>query len=152
MLTTKKWQSFLRPSKASRLTANSRQVGCSERDQHPHASRKPAEPTDVSIARAVNKYTAYFCTAVMTGLAANISYTYRVGNSASGTWSQPFTFVNEPQASGKPLVFAVYADFGFKNDESLPSLIKDAAAGGFDFVIHAGEYPLQHRSIILCIP
>jgi alkaline phosphatase D len=62
---------------------------------------------------------------------------YKVGSDSTG-WSQPFTFTNEPNA--RPLVFGVYADFGFSNDESLPALMKDAAAGGFDYVIHAGDW------------
>lgn len=58
----------------------------------------------------LNKYTAYFCTALMTGLDANTSYTYQLGSDTSA-WTAPIAFVNEPSA--RPLIFAVYADFGY---------------------------------------
>ena len=69
----------------------------------------------------------------MTGLAANTEYDYSVGSDAGRV---AFSFTNEPAA--RPPIFAVYADFGYKNDESLKALIADAEAGGFDAVIHAG--------------
>jgi hypothetical protein len=34
--------------------------------------------------------------------------------------------------------YALYADFGLLNDDSMPALVADSAAGGFDYVIHAG--------------
>lgn len=71
----------------------------------------------------------------MTGLVKDTAYTYSVGNSAG---SVSFTFTNEPTARSP--IFAVYADFGLNNEESLKSLYDDAKAGNFDAVIHAGDY------------
>lgn len=34
----------------------------------------------------------------------------------------------------------MYADFGLKNDVSLKTLIADSEAGGFDYVVHAGDF------------
>jgi hypothetical protein len=85
----------------------------------------------------LNTYSAFFCTGLLTGLQANTAYTYAVGSPSSG-WSSPFSITNQP-ADRSP-VFAVYADFGFGNDESLAALIKDSDAGGFDYVIHAGDH------------
>ena len=85
------------------------------------------------VSQTLNTYKAYWCTGLMTGLEKDTQYTYSVGG-PSGNVS--FTFTNEPTA--RPPIFAVYADFGLVNDESLNALYKDAKAGGFDAVIHAG--------------
>lgn len=61
--------------------------------------------------QTLNTFKAYFCTAVMTGLAPNTTHTYKVGADATG-WSQPFPFVSEP---AKAMTFAIYADFGFRS-------------------------------------
>lgn len=49
-----------------------------------------------------------------------------------------YTFTNEPAA--RPPIFAIYADFGIGNDVSIDTLYADAKAGGFDAVIHAGDW------------
>jgi hypothetical protein len=84
----------------------------------------------------LNNYKAYWCTAVMSGLAPNTNVSYTVGTPGSTT--PAFEYTNEPSA--RPPVFAVYADFGLMNDESLKALQADAKAGGFDVVIHAGDW------------
>jgi hypothetical protein len=94
----------------------------------------PAKAAAVNcVKEALNTFQANWCTAVFGGLAANTVYTYQL--TADG---KVFTanFTNQP-ASRDP-VFAVYADFGLGNDESLNALIADSEAGGFDYVIHAG--------------
>lgn len=58
---------------------------------------------------------------------------YMVGDASSN--SSVFTVV--PNIT-RPEVFAVYADFGFANDVCLNDLIKSAANGTFDAVLHAG--------------
>jgi acid phosphatase type 7 len=77
-------------------------------------------------------------TALMTGLAPNTSYWYVVGN-ATGGYSPLKTFVNEPAPAARGLTFAVFADFGLSNDESLLALYADSAAAAFDFVILSGD-------------
>ena len=91
-------------------------------------------PVDCKVA-TLNTYTASFCTAVMAGLAKDTLYTYTIKGGAT-TFSANFT--NQP--SSRDPVFACYADFGLGNDESLAALIADSDAGGFDYVIHAGDW------------
>jgi hypothetical protein len=93
-------------------------------------------PTDCS-QQTLNGYTAYFCTGVMTGLQPATKYTYSIGNAVSG-WSDSFTFTNQP--SDRSPIFAIYADFGYKNDVSLNYLIEDSKNNVFDYVIHAGDH------------
>ena len=79
---------------------------------------------------------AQFCTALFTDLTAGATYSYVVSSSAGS--SATYSFISEPSA--RPPIFAVYADFGLGNDESLKALVADAASGGFDAVIHAGDW------------
>jgi hypothetical protein len=88
------------------------------------------------VQQTLNSYSAFWCTAVMSGLAPNTKVSYTVGT--PGATTQAVTFVNEPSA--RPPVFAVYADFGLENDVSLKALEMDAKTGVFDVVIHAGDY------------
>ncbi len=93
----------------------------------------PAKSAAVNcVKETLNTYQANWCTAVFDGLEANTVYSYQL--SADG---KAFTanFTNQP---ARDPVFAVYADFGYGNDESLHALIADSEAGGFDYVIHAG--------------
>lgn len=82
-------------------------------------------------------WTAMMNAAYMTGLLPATTYFYQVGSDAEG-WSATFSFVNQPEAAAPP-VFAVFADFGFGNDISMSDIIADAAAGGFDMILHAGD-------------
>ena len=50
-----------------------------------------------------------------------------------------FPFLPPPLLSSQQ-----YADFGYYNAESLPALSAEALAGGFDFVIHAGDFAVRH--------
>ena len=84
--------------------------------------------------QTLNTYKAQWCTALMTGLQANTMYSYTI-SSSDKTFTSNFT--NQPSA--RPPIFAVYADFGLANDLSLSSLLSLSSAGGFDYVIHAGE-------------
>jgi hypothetical protein len=76
-------------------------------------------------------------TGLMTGLAPNTTYWYLVGNETGG-YSPLYDFVNEPKSRAP--VFAVYADFGLSNDESMLSLYADAEERAFDYVLHAGDW------------
>lgn len=90
----------------------------------------PAKNAPVScVQQVLNKYAAQWCTAVFGGLEANTAYTYTLvadGKAFSAN------FTNQPS---RDPIFAVYADFGLGNDESLAALIADSNAGGFDYVI-----------------
>ena len=35
-------------------------------------------------------------------------------------------------------VYAIWADFGYENEESLAAIMSDAQSGGFDYIVHAG--------------
>ncbi len=83
--------------------------------------------------QTLNTYTAFFCTAVMNNLAPSTRYNYSISG-ASGTTAQ-FSFFNGPY--NRPEVFAIYADFGLGNDESITYLYKSFDEGAFDYVIHA---------------
>jgi len=91
-------------------------------------------PSDC-VTATLNGYRAQFCTALFTGLAPATSYSYSVKSSEGA--SAVYTFTNAP---ARAPIFAVYADFGLGNDESLSALIADAKNGGFDYVIHAGDW------------
>ena len=84
--------------------------------------------------KTLNTYEAQWCTALMTGLHANTMYSYTI-SSSDKTFTSNFT--NQP--SERAPIFCIYADFGLGNDVSLSYLIQDSNAGGFDYVIHAGE-------------
>lgn len=77
-------------------------------------------------------------TGLMTGLAPNTLYYYVVGN-ATGGWSPLKWFTNEPVRPGGP-IYAILADFGLGNDESLVALYADAERNAFDYVLHAGDF------------
>jgi hypothetical protein len=96
----------------------------------------------------LNGYTAFFCNALMKGIKANTEVTYTVGSQATG-YSAAYTFTNE-RAGPSPLVFAMYADFGLGNDESLAALIKAGANKEFDAVIHAGDFGAS--SVVAALP
>ena len=81
----------------------------------------------------LNGFQAKFCTALFTGLTPNSAHGYVVKSSEG---SANYSFVSEPESP----VFAIYADFGLKNDESMKTLVEDAKEGGFDYVIHAGDW------------
>ena len=71
---------------------------------------------------------------IMTGLSANTKYTYTISSGAvSGTFTNGAT-----RDGGK--IYAVLADFGLVNDVSIDQLISEARSGGYDAVIHAGDF------------
>ena len=75
--------------------------------------------------------------AFFTGLLPATTYYYQVGSDSEG-WSQTFSFFNQPESISPP-VFAVFADFGFGNDVSMSDIVSEAASGGFDMILHAGD-------------
>ena len=81
-------------------------------------------------------WTATMNAAYMTGLAPATTYYYAVGSDAEG-WSETFSFVNEQAA--RPPIAAVFADFGYGNDISMPEILRASAAGEFDLILHAGD-------------
>ena len=85
-----------------------------------------------------NGWTGIMNAALLTGLAPLTKYYYIVGNDKEG-WSQLESFVNAPKRAGGD-VYAILADFGYLNDESLPLLIEDSIQGGFDVLVHAGDF------------
>ena len=50
-------------------------------------------------------------------------------------------------------VFAVFGDFGLRNDESMTALVAEAQAGVFDSVLHVGDWAYKHVPILdLALP
>ena len=77
-------------------------------------------------------------TALMTNLEPNTMYYYVAGNDTGG-WSPLKWFINEPQRENGN-IWALFADFGMVNDESLVKLYTDAQNRNFDYIIHAGDF------------
>ena len=87
------------------------------------------------VTQTLNTYKAQFCTAVFgPALQANTVYSYTL---TAGGKAFTTNFTNQP---ARDPIYAVYADFGLGNDLSLSRLIADSEAGGFDYVIHAGDW------------
>jgi hypothetical protein len=82
-------------------------------------------------------------TAVMSGLAPNTSYWYACG--AGDDWSPARQFVNAPARKGGD-VYAIFADFGYDNDESLVALYAATESRDMDYVIHAGDFAYDFDS------
>jgi hypothetical protein len=76
-------------------------------------------------------------TAVLRGLLPNTVYYYVCGMNAND-WSPLKWFTNAP--AGRDPVFAIFADFGYVNDESVVALYADTEAHAFDYIIHAGDF------------
>jgi hypothetical protein len=76
-------------------------------------------------------------TALMTGLAANTTYWYVLGDAANG-FSAPASFVSQPAREGG-LVYAIFADLGLNNNVALGALIAGTEGGLYDYVIHGGD-------------
>lgn len=77
-------------------------------------------------------------TALMTNLQPNTLYYYVAGNDTGG-WSPLKYFINEPvRENGN--IWAIFADFGMVNDESLVKLYADAENRAFDYVAHVGDF------------
>eukprot|EP00427_Karlodinium_veneficum_P060078 CAMPEP_0169391082 /NCGR_PEP_ID=MMETSP1017-20121227/47778_1 /TAXON_ID=342587 /ORGANISM="Karlodinium micrum, Strain CCMP2283" /LENGTH=453 /DNA_ID=CAMNT_0009493697 /DNA_START=107 /DNA_END=1466 /DNA_ORIENTATION=- len=66
-------------------------------------------------------------------------YFYKVGDNASGVYSEIASFVAKPDSSTWAPSILVYGDLGADNDVSLPKLIEEAASGHNDFVLHVGD-------------
>lgn len=78
---------------------------------------------------------------LLTNLTVGTTYYYVCGATGTTPWSQVFQFTFNSGASrpGGP-VYAVLADFGFYNAESLEKLMAAAYAGEFDVLLHAGDF------------
>jgi hypothetical protein len=86
----------------------------------------------------LNTWTSVMNQGRMTGLEAGTKYYFTVGSDKDG-WSGIYDFTAAPTRPGGTIT-AVLADFGLVNDESLPFLMADALSGGFDTLVHAGEW------------
>ena len=75
-------------------------------------------------------------TVVLRNLEINTQYFYTCGSGAND-WSSLKWFTNS-QTEGS-WIFAIFADFGYVNDESVNSLYADVEANAFDIVILAGD-------------
>jgi hypothetical protein len=77
------------------------------------------------------------------GLVAGTTYYYVCGSEGTRSpWSQVYSFVymqGAARAGGAP-VYAVLADFGYYNAESLERLTAEAFEGTFDTLLHAGDF------------
>lgn len=82
-------------------------------------------------------------TAVMRGLAPNVSYYYACGS--GDDWSPVQQFVSGPRRAGGD-TYAIFADFGRDNDESLVALYAAAESRDMDYIIHAGDFAYDFDS------
>lgn len=62
------------------------------------------------------------------------AYYYLTGGADNST-----TFTVTPIVA-RPEIFAIYGDFGLKNDISMDSLIAEAQKGSYDSVLHVGDW------------
>lgn len=82
----------------------------------------------------------YTYRAVMTGLTPGVQYHYRVGSKDS-KWSDSFHFRTLPKGNDWNPKLAIYGDLGWKDDESLPFLVKEVHDNdAFDTVFHIGDF------------
>ena len=89
---------------------------------------------------------------LLKGLVAGTTYYYVCGSEElRDPWSMVYSFVynSGSQHEGGP-VYAILADFGTFNMESLGKLTAEAYTGRYDVLLHAGEFsPLPHLSFPL---
>lgn len=81
-------------------------------------------------------------------LVPGTQYYYTAGSFESrDPWSRvySFTYLSGSVRAGGP-VYAVLADFGFYNAESLEKLEFDALSGRFDALLHAGDFVRTRRT------
>lgn len=85
-------------------------------------------------------------TAIMTGLQAGTTYSYRVGsasaaNGLSDVWSFSTLPADVGTASGRPLRFVQIGDMGYGNasNGTIASVASAVDAGEVDFVLHVGD-------------
>jgi len=78
-----------------------------------------------------------------TGIAPGTAASYAI-TTANGTTS-PFAVTPIVPAGSER--FAVLGDFGTVNDECLNDLVKQAAAGAFDSVLHVGDFAYDFESL-----
>jgi phosphodiesterase/alkaline phosphatase D-like protein len=84
--------------------------------------------------------TAWQNQVLLTGLTPDTTYYYIAGSvDFREPWSQVYSFRYQPAREGGP-IFAIFADFGFYNDESLEAMLADAFEGNIDYVLHAGDF------------
>ncbi len=78
---------------------------------------------------------------LLTDLVPNTTYYMIAGsNDFREPWSQVYETTYMPQRPDGSVVYAILADFGFVNDESMALLTADALAGGFDYLHHIGDF------------
>ena len=78
---------------------------------------------------------------LLPGLVAGTTYYYVAGaEGLQRPWSQVYSFTHATgsQRAGGP-VYAVLADFGFYNAESIKKLEAEAFEGRYDMLLHAGD-------------
>ena len=105
--------------------------------EKPAAARPNATSTFFPYLNASQGPIGQMHSAVMRGLAPNTAYWYLCGS--GDDWSPARQFVSAPQREGGD-VFAVFADFGRDNDESLVALYAATESRAMDYVIHAGDF------------
>ncbi len=102
--------------------------------------RNAAYPRSGAI-RAFLQCSTYAARALLTNLEIGTKYYYVCGSENSTLpWSQVFSFTfGSGFVRPDGPVYAVLADFGYYNAESLEKLMASAFAGDFDVLLHAGE-------------
>lgn len=76
--------------------------------------------------------------ALLTRLTPDTQYYYTCGD--DGATSELLSFTAAPQPAGRPFTIAVWADFGVDDGFGLEQILRDAGAGAFDLIMHAGDW------------
>jgi len=82
-----------------------------------------------------DSYVAYIHDVLLTGLADNTRYYYRVGSN-SDAWSKVFTF----KTKTKNITYAIYGDLGYVNDNAIAQLTAEVEDGVYDQILHVGDF------------
>ena len=82
-------------------------------------------------------------TAVLRDLAPDTVYYYVCGQ-GENDWSPLKWFTNAP--ADRDPIYAIFADFGYVNDESVVALYADTEAHAFDYIIHGGDFAYDFDS------
>ena len=88
----------------------------------------------------------YVCNVILK-LSYFVSTDYVCGSSG-GDWSKQYTLRSVGGADWSPTL-AVYGDMGTANAVSLPWLVEEATTGGFDAVLHVGDFAYDLFSVRL---
>ena len=84
--------------------------------------------------------------ALLTGLVPGATYFYQCSDGAVASPANVSFVAGAAPPAGRPQRVAVWADFGVNDGFGLDQIADDAAAGAFDFALHAGDWAYDLNS------